>query len=120
VEGLAKREGKQRSCNDPSTKLLQEWLALFKKTLPEVVKFGLNHTASTLPRGCFNYGHSGLHQEEILRRLTAEWLRTGEVACWTRAWTEEIRKQTLRSDLQNYKSAIIKGELESLSQRSSS
>lgn len=110
VEKLAARWTEQKSRGDPTSELLQDMLELFKKALPEAVRVGLSKTALSIRRKYYDYGRSELGKEEILKRLAAELVDTGEAECWAQAHGHKKRRAVLRDMLQHHEMRIVKGE----------
>ncbi|KAH8080789.1 hypothetical protein HD553DRAFT_360985 [Filobasidium floriforme] len=108
VEKLAARWTEQKSRGDPTSELLQDMLELFKKALPEAVRVGLSKTASSIRRKYYDYGRSELGKEEILKRLAAELIDTGEAESWAQAHGHKKRRAVLRDMLPEYEMRIVK------------
>jgi hypothetical protein len=117
VEKLAAPWLKQTSCGHPTSELLQDMLALFQKALPDAVRLGLSETASSIRRKYYDYGRPELGKEEILKRLAAKLIDTGEAERWAQARDPKARRAVLRDILQDYEMQIVKGEYSGLSCR---
>ncbi|KAG7539598.1 hypothetical protein FFLO_03474 [Filobasidium floriforme] len=110
VEVLKERMTQQGPENEPNTELWRDVFKLFKKALPETVRFGLKKTAQNIARSHF-YGKPGLGKEEISNRLAKEWLDKDKerLSDWAAAWTYQNRKSILSYYLKEYEERIIKG-----------
>jgi hypothetical protein len=102
VERLTEIWNKEECPNRPGPDFLQNLLKLFKKALPDTVRYGVDATASTLPVNLFEAYQPTSTKQQILTRLMEMWFETGEVEHWTQARSAKSRKKILCDYLEAY------------------